>query len=272
MTQLQPYLEKDLGGHWRTILPQIAEDTYEQFWEVNEYIQSQPKKAEKELIRIITICGNGNIDAILRLADLYTDTEKQIEGNALVHKAHLISLEAFPTDFDFDKEELLWGHHDNRPILRTFASVGIEYMKEGQFEKAIEKFEQLIKLNPGDNQGVRFLLPECLLFLKRYNDFLNYPKTEEETNSLEYLYAKVFAYFKLSDFVNAKATLLIAKKEHPFIAEELLKTKHIFPANEFDRPLYGIPYGSRQAAFEYWERTKELWEGENEFKKFLADN
>lgn len=268
----QTHIQKDLGGHWRTVYPQIVEDIYDQFWDVNEIIESQPKKAEKELKKIISVCGNGHIDAILQLGQLYNDTARPIEGNALIHKAHSISLEAFPANFNFDKEELLWGHIDNRPVLRTFASVGLEYMKEGQYQKAIDKFEQLMKLNPGDNQGVRYLLPECFLFLKKYNEFLKHNKTLEEDTSLEFLYAKVFAYYKIDDLDNAKKILKEAKEQHPFVAEELVKIKHEFPHDEFDRPLHGIPTGSRQEAFEYWYRTKELWKTEKELKKFVTDN
>ena len=136
----QANIQKDLGGHWRTAYPQIVKDTYDQFWNANNIIESQPIKAEKELKKIISVCGNGHIDAILQLGQLYNDTKRPIEGNALVHKAHNLSLEAFPADFNFDCDELSWGHIDNRPVLRTFASIGLEYMKEGQYQKAIDKF------------------------------------------------------------------------------------------------------------------------------------
>jgi tetratricopeptide (TPR) repeat protein len=268
----QPYIQKDLGNHWRTFYPQIVEDVSDEFWNVNEIIESQPKAAEKKLKQIISVCGNGHIDAWLQLGQLYNDTSRPIEGNALIHKAHMISLEAFPPDFNFDNDKMLWGHMDNRPILRTFSSVALEYIKEAQYQKAIDKFQQLMKLEPDDHQGVRDLLPECFLFLKQYDELLNHENAQDEVASIEYMYAKIFAYFKLGKMDNAKATLRKAKELHPFVAEELINTKHEFPFEEFEQPMYGIPMGSRQEAFEYWHRTQKLWRGEKDLLKFIADN
>ena len=53
---------------------------------------------------------------------------------------------------------------------------------------------------------------------------------------------------------------------------ELKKEKHVFPADEFHRPLSGIPLGSRQEAFFYWERTKYFWVKDKAVKEFLKTN
>ncbi|GAB3427913.1 tetratricopeptide repeat protein [Niabella aquatica] len=203
---------------------------------------------------------------------LNPETNRPTEGNALIYKAHVISLEAFPFDFDFNNDELLWGYLDNRPVLRTFAAIGIEYMKERQYQKAINKFEQLMKLNSRDNQGVRYLIPECFLFLKKYDQLLKFLLTLEDDSALEYLFAKVVAYYKVEDFENAKLALKEAKLKHPFVTEELIKNKHEFPADEFDRPLNGVPMGSRQEAFLYWERTTELWSKDEDLLQFISRN
>lgn len=268
----QIIIQKLGPGQWRTIYPKIVEDTYDLFWEINEMIETQPRKAENQLKSLIKACGNGNIDAILQLGQLYNETSRPIEGNALIYKAHTLSLDAFPFDFDFDSDELLWGHIDNRPVLRTFAAIGIEYMKERQYQKAIDKFEQLLKLNSRDNQGVRYLIPECFMFLKKYDQLLNHLSNTEDDSSLEYLFAKVVALYKTDDFENAKLALKEAKLKHPFVAEELVKNKHEFPVDEFDRQFHGVPMGSRQEAFLYWDRTKELWNKDEDLLQFLSKN
>lgn len=162
MTQ-QPYLQKDLGGHWRTIYPNVIEDFFDDYWNAVEIMENQPRKAEEVFKKIISNCGNGHIDAILHLGFLYNETGRRIEGNALIHKAHNIALQALPKDFNPNYEEIHWGHVDNRPLLRTFHAAGLEYMNEQQYEKAIEKFNFLLNINPGDNQGVGYLLQKCLL-------------------------------------------------------------------------------------------------------------
>jgi len=163
----QPYITKDIGGHWRTVYSENAEAFSDSFYEGLELMETDPKKAEKIFKQIITVCGNGHIDAILHLGFLYNETNKKIEGNALIHKAHNIALQAIPKDFDSTKERIEWGHIDNRPFLRTFHAIGLEYMEEEQYDKAIEKFNFILNVNPNDNQGVRFLVEDCNQKLKK---------------------------------------------------------------------------------------------------------
>jgi len=150
----QPFLAKDLGENWRMVYPDIVEQVSDRYWASVDLIDSVPREAIKALKNIVEICGNGHIDAILDLGFLYNENKKPIEGNALIHKAHLIALDALPKDFSFEKERIRWSELDNRPFLRTFHHVGLELMKEGKIEAAIEKFEFLLKVNPNDNQCV----------------------------------------------------------------------------------------------------------------------
>jgi hypothetical protein len=148
-------------------------------------------------------------------------------------------------------------------------------MKEGQFEKAINKFNFILKVNPGDNQGVRFLIPECLMSLKKYHEFLELDSASEDTDSIEYCYARVFSRYKLQELDKTKTELNYSRQKHPYVAEEIAKDSHSFPSEEFAHlavPLYGIPTGSRQEAFTYWARTKNVWEAEKGFKEFVRNN
>jgi tetratricopeptide (TPR) repeat protein len=147
-------------------------------------------------------------------------------------------------------------------------------MYEGQYEKAIEKFNFILNVNPNDNQGVRYLLPKCYIHLKKYEEFLLLDKKMDEADSLYYVFPKIAAYFKLGNIYQAKITYKLAKEKHPFVAEELVKKKHNFPHDEFDPPLYGdgAPTGSRQEAFNYWKETNQLWEKDRDLKKFFIEN
>lgn len=49
-----------------------------------------------------------------------------------------------------------WGYMDNRAYLRAIQYRGDLYWDNGENEKAIELFRLLLKLNPNDNQGVRY--------------------------------------------------------------------------------------------------------------------
>ena len=55
---------------------------------------------------------------------------------------------------------LPWGWIDNRPFLRCLHGYGLCLWRLGKFKSAAEVFQRMLWLNPGDNQGVRFLIGE----------------------------------------------------------------------------------------------------------------
>jgi tetratricopeptide (TPR) repeat protein len=55
---------------------------------------------------------------------------------------------------------LPWGMIDNRPFLRCMHGYGLCLWRLGRFDEAEHIFQQLLWLNPSDNQGVRFLIDE----------------------------------------------------------------------------------------------------------------
>jgi tetratricopeptide (TPR) repeat protein len=259
----QPIIEKISENYWETFYPDKIDTFFENFWDAVELMDTDSKQAERIFKNIITNCGNGHLDAILHLGFLYLETGKIIEGNALVIKAYKIAKEAFPDSFNPNIDQLRWIRIANRPILRAIHSYGLELIKEGKFEKAIEEFEFIININPNDNQGVRYLIINCLFALDRPADIFKLDKQYPDDYSVEFLYGKFLAYYLLNEKEKAKEQFEIAKRAYPFVAEELIKTKHIFPADEFDTQYgmdgYGYPIGSKQEAFDYWDTTKMFW-------------
>jgi hypothetical protein len=55
---------------------------------------------------------------------------------------------------------LPWGLVDNRPFLRCMHGYGVCLWRLGRFEEAEHIFQELLWLNPSDNQGVLFLIQE----------------------------------------------------------------------------------------------------------------
>lgn len=250
-----------MGGHWQVFYPELFDQLMEEYWYAVELIDSEPKKAEKLLKKVITATNGLHFDAVQYLGYLYNENGKTIEGNALIHKAHQIALKAIPDGFNPTEEEILWLHINNRPFLRSFHSVGLELMNEGRLDEAIDKFFFLIMVNPNDNQGIRYLIIDCYSQLGRFEDFFKIDELYPDDYSVDFLYGKALALFKTNQPYKAKKQLATAAKMFPYVLEELKKAKHVFPADEFDRPLDGIPIGSRQEAFDYWRRMGKFWKG-----------
>jgi tetratricopeptide (TPR) repeat protein len=53
---------------------------------------------------------------------------------------------------------LSWGLTDNRPFLRCMNGYGLCLWRLERFDDAATVFERMLRLNPSDNQGVRFLI------------------------------------------------------------------------------------------------------------------
>jgi tetratricopeptide (TPR) repeat protein len=58
------------------------------------------------------------------------------------------------------RDALLWGHINNRPYLRALHGLALCLWRLNQRPEAIAILERMLWLNPPDNQGVRFLLPD----------------------------------------------------------------------------------------------------------------
>lgn len=55
---------------------------------------------------------------------------------------------------------LVWGRLDNRPFMRCMHGYGLCLWRLERNDEAEEVFKRMLWLNPNDNQGIRFLLPQ----------------------------------------------------------------------------------------------------------------
>jgi tetratricopeptide (TPR) repeat protein len=56
-----------------------------------------------------------------------------------------------------------WGFLETRPYMRARHGLALALLKLGEEEAAMDHFRAMLKLNPGDNQGIRYLLLGSLL-------------------------------------------------------------------------------------------------------------
>jgi tetratricopeptide (TPR) repeat protein len=67
-----------------------------------------------------------------------------------------------PTRFAAQVGEF-WGHLDTRPYMRVRLALAETLRALGRHEEALAHYRELLRLNPNDNQGVRYLLLPALL-------------------------------------------------------------------------------------------------------------
>jgi tetratricopeptide (TPR) repeat protein len=73
-----------------------------------------------------------------------------------------------------------WGILETRPYMRARRGLAQTLWDKGLRDEAVTHYRDMLRLNPNDNQGIRYLLMDCLLILgrddeaakliKRYND------------------------------------------------------------------------------------------------------
>ena len=66
-----------------------------------------------------------------------------------------------------------WGFLETRPYMRARHGLALTLLKLGEEAVAMEHFRVMLKLNPNDNQGIRYLLLGSLLRRRRHSGSQN---------------------------------------------------------------------------------------------------
>lgn len=95
-------------------------------------------------------------------------------------------------------EEMLWGDMDNRAYMRAIQYRADLYADDGEKEKAIELYRLLLRLNPNDNQGVRYTLAGVYAGIsgKEINRMFDQGNAKQNWDKLENLVKKQNAKYK----------------------------------------------------------------------------
>jgi len=116
-----------------------------------------------------------------------------------------------------------WGVSSTRPYMR--ARLGLAQCLEqlGRTEEAVDHYHEMLRLNPNDNQGVRYLLMPKLLQLGRDLEAARLLKGWQE-QSANWAYARALLAFRLSERPTAsRRELREAFRTNPYVPECLLE-------------------------------------------------
>lgn len=95
------------------------------------------------------------LDPYLILVDLYAFNEDFDRAEETLDRAFELAMKII-TDKDGNwPDEMLWGHLENRHIIRTLLNKAIGLWTEGENDDALELFRKLLRSNPNDNIGAR---------------------------------------------------------------------------------------------------------------------
>jgi len=116
-----------------------------------------------------------------------------------------------------------WGILETRPYMRARLGLAQCQWAAGQREEAVDHCRELLRLNPNDNQGVRYVLCSYYCDLGR-NDELQQLLTEyEDDGSAEWLFSRAFLTFRQEGDTDISQRLLRAAHDaNPHVAKYLL--------------------------------------------------
>jgi tetratricopeptide (TPR) repeat protein len=98
-----------------------------------------------------------------------------------------------------------WGYHETRPYMRARLGLAQCLWATGRKTEAVGHYEDMLRLNPNDNQGVRHVLAACLLDLNDGDRINRLFARYDEEFSAEWQYVRaLWAYRQEGDSDEAR--------------------------------------------------------------------
>ncbi|MFL6561399.1 MAG: tetratricopeptide repeat protein, partial [Bacillus sp. (in: firmicutes)] len=186
---------------------------------------------------------------------LLAEKTKSLEEAILLYQKGIQAAEReLGKTFFMENKGYFWGLIETRPFMRAKLHYAEALSVLGETSAATQQFEELLELNPMDNQGVRYSL------FVAYVNTGNYKKAEEllkqyEEDSAQACYNDLLLELLKNGFTAKSVQLLKkAKKENKFVINYLVGKKRL-PANPPD--YYG--FGDENEAIVYVDMHLHLW-------------
>jgi tetratricopeptide (TPR) repeat protein len=151
-----------------------------------------------------------------------------------------------------------WGLMETRPYMRARQGLANTLWELERGAEAVEHYRELLRLNPGDNQGIRYSLLNLLLSLNRDAEAEALLREYEDDGMAEWLYTKALLAFRVGGAsAPAETALREAMEVNSHVPAYLMGRKRIpvrLPAyltwgGEDEAQLYASGY------LPHWRRT-----------------
>lgn len=165
-------------------------------------------------------------DAYVLLAELTAGTIR--ERIELLRQGVAVGRRALGTRYFREHAGHFWLEVDSRPFMRAMAALAGILWEIGQGEEAIDIWDEMLHLNPNDNQGVRYLLLGCLLELNRDREADHLLQCFAEDASAEWSFGMALLAFRTGgDTPDACRKLSTAHQRNSHVLPYLLGTKKL---------------------------------------------
>jgi tetratricopeptide (TPR) repeat protein len=195
-------------------------------------------------------------DAYVLLAEEEADT--RLRARDLFAQGVAAGERALGPDFFLRERGHFWGMIATRPYMRARNGLGLVLWELGEHQAALDHFRAMLDLNPGDNQGVRYLAALLMLELWQTEALVRLIADQAEDGSAAWLFNGALAHFRhAGDSAEARARLAEARAGNPHVIDFLLQRQRL----DAERADF-IGHGDRSEAVAYahdalshWRRT-----------------
>ena len=156
-----------------------------------------------------------------------------------------------------------WGVLATRPYMRAREGLARCLWSLGERERAIGHLQEMLRLNPNDNQGVRFELASWLFTVKDHEGLQVLLHAQTDEVSAAWGYGRTLLALRQADEPAARIALQDAWKRNPHVPTLILSNGCLQPPDWY-RP------GSREEAWDYVARNGEHWTKTSGAKDWLA--
>ena len=208
-------------------------------------------KAKRNIEKALQLDGNC-IEAYEFLGSMESTAEI---ASALYEKGIAIGRQIFGGQYLEEHKGAFWGFHETRPFMRCLQHYSDCLYTMGKVKECVAVLEEMIELNPNDNQGVRDQLLLYLIQLNEKKKFEKYAKMFKEDSMAFPLFNRaLFAFMTEGETENANKQLQKALKQNKFVAAKLLSKKPITDLADH----YG--FGDENEADYYTHFAQHIWQ------------
>jgi len=186
------------------------------------------------------------------------------KAKLMYEKGIQIGRRVFGGKFLEDNRGIFWGIHETRPFMRCLQYYSECLYTEGQIRACVDIQEEMIELNPNDNQGIR---DQLLLYLIQLGETEIFKKIAgmfpDDIGAYALFNRALFAFVTEGDCEVANEKLQLAMTENPFVVKRILSHQAVKGLTDH----YAI--GSQEEAGYYALYARHIWRSNRGALKWL---
>ncbi len=223
-------------------------------------------KLEGEYIKIIRAMPEV-FDASSNLAQIYLEQDKIKEAKLVYEKAIQVARSHISKEFNPEKHNIPWYFMENRPFLRLLANYAQYVESYEHAEQAVDLYEEILSLNPNDNQGMRSVLATLYLQLQQPKKVIALAAKYKNDLVPEVAVGNVLALYQIGDHKAAQKAIKENVSYHKNVYKEILKKVHRKPSTCRDDG--SVRIGGTDQAWYYWQGQGKYWKSTAGVQEFV---